>query len=90
MTTAMKDLVETTYCVPIIEKHSPITYSFISEIHWHDKTVMHSGDECIWRCVLKYAYIVEGKELVRKIKMLCQRCRYLAKHTIEVAMGPIS
>ena len=39
--------------------------------------------------VLKKAFIIEGRELVKKIKT-CQRCRYLAIRTIEVAMGPIS
>ena len=39
---------------------------------------------------MKYRYIVEGWELVKKIKRNCERCRYLAKPTIEISMGPIS
>ena len=90
MTDAMKDLSATTFCVPVIERHSPIAYSIINDIHWYDDTVKHSGNESVWRYVLKYAYIVEGKEIVKIVKKSCQRCRYLAKRTIEVAMGPIS
>ena len=90
MTSAMKDLTSTTFCVPVIDKYSPIAYSIVNDIHWNNKTVKHSGIDSVWRYVLKYVFIVEGRELVKKIKNSCQRCRYLAKRTIEVAMGPIS
>ena len=39
---------------------------------------------------MKTAFIIEGGELVKKIKKLCERCRYLEMKTIDVAMGPIS
>ena len=88
MTVAMKDLSATAFCIPIIEIHSPIAYSNVNDIHWYNNTVKHSGNESIWRYVLKYAYVIEGREIVKKIKKSCQRCRYLAKRTIEVAMRP--
>ena len=90
MTSVMKDLASTTFCVPIIDKFSPMAYSIVGKVHWYDKTVRYSGIETMWRYVLKKAFIIEGRELVKKIKKSCQRCRYLAKRTIEVAMGPIS
>ena len=90
MTDVMKDLVSSTFCVPVIEKHSPIAYSIVSEIHWHNKTVKHSGIESVWRYVLKHAFIIEGREIVKKVKKSCLRCRYLAKRTVEIAIGPIS
>ena len=90
MSAVMKDLSSTTFCVPVIDKHSPIAYSIISDIHWYDKTVKHRGIESVWRYVLKYAYVFEGRDVVKKIKKSCQRCRYLEKKTIEIAMGPIS
>ena len=40
--------------------------------------------------MLKCAYIIEGKELVRSFRRDCTRCRYLAKRTVDVVMGPIS
>ena len=89
MTSAMKDLASTTFCVPVIDKYSQIAYSIMNDIHWNNKTVKYSGIESVWRYVLKYAFVIEGRELIKKIKNSCQRCRYLAKRTIEVAMGPI-
>ena len=44
----------------------------------------------MWRFVLKIAYIVEGREIVKRVKKSCERCRYLAKKSIEVSMGAIS
>ena len=90
MTNAMKDLNIDTFCVPVIEKHSPLAYSIVNEVHWYNKTVMHCGIESIWRYVLKIAYIIEGRQIVKMIKRNCQRCRYLNKKTIDVMMGPVT
>ena len=90
MTKSMIDLSASTFCVPILDSHSPLAYSIIEDIHWHDKTVKHSGVESVWRSVLKVAYILDGKRIVKKVRKSCHRCRYLMKKSIEVAMGPIS
>ena len=86
----MKDLNSTTFCVPLVDNSSPIAYSIINEVHWHDDDVLHSGVETTWRYVLKCVYVVEGRNIVKKIRNTCQRCRYLARRALEVAMGPIS
>ena len=51
----MKDLSSIMFCVPVIDKHSPFTYSFVNDVHWFDKDVKHSGIETTWRQVLKTA-----------------------------------
>ena len=89
-TNVMSDLSTDTFCVPIIDKFSPLAYSMISEIHWHDPAVKHSGIESVWRYALKRAYIIEGRNIVKAVKKSCQRCRYLEKKRVEVAMGPLS
>ena len=90
MTKVMHDLCSTSFFVPIIDKHSPIAYSLVNEVHWHNETVRHRGVESVWRYVLKKVYIIEGRDIVKSIKKSCQRCRYLEKKTIDVLMGPIS
>ena len=90
LTEVMRDLSSCTFVVPLIDKHSPIAYSIINEVHWNDPVASHSGVETVLRYTMKYAYIIEGRELVRKIRKGCERCRYLAKRTIEVGMGPVS
>ena len=39
---------------------------------------------------MKYAYIVEGRELVKRLRKDCPRCRNLAKRKVDVIMGPVS
>ena len=90
MTEAMKDLTAITFCVPVLEKHSPIAYSIISEVHWHNQNAKHGGVETVLRYSNLTAYIIEGRELVKQIKRDCERCKILANRTIEVSMGPVS
>ena len=89
-TKAMKDLSSTTFCVPVVDKNSPVSYSIINDIHWNHPSAMHCGVETTWRHTLKVAFIIEGRALVKTIRKSCERCRYLIKKTIAVEMGPIS
>lgn len=90
MTEAMKDLSASTFCVPVVDRYSPLAYCIINEVHWYNSTVKHSGVESVWRFVLKKAFIIEGRSIVKWIRESCQRCRYLQRKNVEVAMGPIS
>ena len=65
-TEVMQDLSSSTFCVPLTDKHSPIAYSVINDVHWNDKTVRHTGVESTWRYVLKYMYVIDGRSLVKK------------------------
>ena len=85
----MKDLKKTSFCVPAVDKHSPVAYAIVSDIHWNHPDVKHSGIETTWREVLKKAFIIEGRDLVTRVKKACERCRFLYKRTVEVAMGPL-
>ena len=86
----MIDLTSTTFSVPLVDKMSPFAYALVNDVHWYSPVAKHSGNETVWRYVLKYAYIVDGKELVRSFRQDCTRCRYLAKRTVDVVMGPVS
>ena len=90
LTEAMIDLTSSTFFVPVIDKHSPLAYSIINDIHWNNDDVKHSGVDTVWREVLKTSYIIEGRSIVKKFRKMCERCRYLNKKTIQVMMGPIS
>ena len=77
MTDAMKDLSATSFCVPLIHKHSPLAYSIVNEIHWHSSVAQHSGIETVWRYVLQIAFIIGGRSVVKKVNLNCVRCRFL-------------
>ena len=84
----MKDLCQLTFCVPVIDKFSPLAFSIVNEVHWFD--VKHKGVETTWREVLKHAFIIEGRTIVKMFRKSCERCRFIEKKFIDVAMGPIS
>ena len=90
MSSTMKDLSATTFQVPLVYKHSPLAYSLVNEVHWYSMAAKHSGVETVWRYVLKTAYIIFGREVVKKIRINCERCRYLRKKVLDVEMGPVS
>ena len=86
----MLDLTASTFCVPVVDRHSPVAYAIVNEVHWYHSVAKHCGNETVWRYALKYAYILDGKELVRSFRKDCTRCRYLAKRSVDVVMGPVS
>ena len=86
----MKDLTTTSFCVPLSDKYSPIAFSLVNDIHWNHPTAQHCGVETVLRYVNQIMYIIEGRTLVRMIGQSCERCRYLNKKALEVAMGPVS
>ena len=84
------DLSTSSFCVPLVDKYSPIAYSIINEIHWYHDDAKHSGDDTVFRYVQQIAHIFDGRSLVTAIRHDCARCRFLRKRAIDVAMGPKS
>ena len=84
------DLTMASFCVPLIDKHSPFAYALINEVHWYDDDAKHSGNETSMRYVQQIAHIIEGRSIIKLFRNECPRCRYLKKKAIEVAMGPTS
>ena len=71
MTDIMQDLSSTTFCVPLIEKYSPLAYSIRNEVHWYHESAKHAGVETTLRYTMKYAFIMEGRNLVKQVKSNC-------------------
>ena len=88
-TSTMKDLSSTSFCVPVLERCSPIAYSIVMDVHWNLPNAKHAGIETTHRLVLQRVYIIEGRQLVKEIRDSCERCRYLMKRTVDIAMGPV-
>ena len=81
MSAIMKDLSLFNFCVSVICKHSPLEYSLNNEIQWHSHASKHSVVENVWKYVLKFGYIMQGRDLVKKIKTDCERYRCLRKQS---------
>jgi hypothetical protein len=82
------DLSKSTFCVPMVDHLSPIAYSIVNEVHWHNFDVKHCGVESILREVQRLVYVIGGRALVKNLKKGCAQCRILEKRLLEVSMGP--
>ena len=90
LTEVMKDLTNLNFCVPIIDKFSPIGFAIAYDIHWNHDVANHTGVETVLRYVFDKCYIIDARDIIRMIGKSCQRCRFLRKRSLEVAMGPVS
>ena len=83
------DLSCQTFWFPLVDKYSPFAYSIVNEIHWHNQEAKHTGVEKTLRYTMLYAYIIEGTDLITKVRKSCVKCRLLKEH-LKVIMGPVS
>ena len=68
MTNTMQESSAAIFCVPIVDKHSPLAHAIINDIHWNDKVAQHSGVETVWRHVFKKANIIKVAPLSKTSK----------------------
>ena len=48
-----------------------------------------SSVETVWRYVLKLRYIMQGRDLVKKVRKHCKRCRHFRRKAINIEIGPL-
>ena len=61
VTKTMKDLTASSFCVPLTDKHSPVAFSLVNDVHWNHPTARHCGVETVLRYVNQTMYIIEGR-----------------------------
>ena len=86
---AALDLCKTTFCVPLMDRYSPVAISLSLEVHWYHDDVRHRGVDTMCRQVDRVAHIIGGHSLMAFIKHGCKRCRFLELKSVEVVMGPV-
>ena len=59
-TEAMKDLSRRSFCVPVLDKDSPVACSIALEVHWNHPACKHSGVKTTLRFIMEKVYIIEG------------------------------
>jgi hypothetical protein len=87
MEEVMFDLSPVSFCKHIVDRHSPVAYAIMLEMHWKD--VNHLNSVTTYRESLGTAYIIRGRDLAKEIRETCNFCiRYKAR-MVEVEMGKI-
>ena len=89
MAQVIKDLQATTYCLTVIEK-CYLPYSTSNKVHWYNQNSEHAGIETALGYTMLIAYVIDGRELVKRIEKNFERCKILPKRTRKVSMGPVS
>ena len=73
--------------MPITDKHSPIAYAIVNDVHSHHPDVKNPGVGTTLRHVQLIAHVIGGLELVKSNGKNCTRCRPLNKNVVKVLMG---
>ena len=87
MEKVMFDLNPASFCKPVVDRHSPIAYSIMTETHWC--TANHFNASCTFRESLSVAYILGGRDLAQEIRNSCVFCRRFRAKLQEVEMGKV-
>jgi len=67
----MKVLSSKTVWVPVVDKTSLAAVALVNEVHWYHLTAKHFSVETTFRFVLKEAFILEGRALVKVVRKSC-------------------
>ena len=52
MTHIMIDLTSARFCVPLVDKESPLAFSIVNDEHWNHDSANHGGVETVLRYTL--------------------------------------
>jgi len=83
----MFDLNPVTFCRPMLDRYSPISYSIMLETHW--SKVHHLNGTTTYRESLETAFIIRGRELGQEIRENCNFCKRFKARLTEVEMGKV-
>jgi hypothetical protein len=86
MEKTMFDLNPTSFCKPVVERHSPIAFSILIENHWD---LHHASPAATYRESLGTAYIISGRALAQLIRNECPFCKRYRAKKLQVEMGKI-
>jgi hypothetical protein len=87
MEEVMFDIWPVSFCKPIVDRHSPVAYAIMLEMH--QTQVNHLNSITTYKESLDTAFIIQGRDLAKEIRETCNFCiRYKAR-MVEVEMGKI-
>ena len=76
MINVAKDLQQTSFFVPIIDKQSPLPYSIVNEIHWCNNISEHAGIETVLRRTLSILTSLKEERLSEKSRKIVTDADY--------------
>ena len=83
----MFDLHPGSFCVPVVDRFSPVAYSIMVEAHW--SLVNNLNATTTYRESLKKVFILKGRDLAKEVRDGCLFCRRFKAKLLQVEMGQI-
>lgn len=84
---AMLDVGPLTFCVPIVDRHSPVAYAVM--LYAHETLTHHGGINSTLRRSREIVFILRGMSLATEIKEACPFCRRYKQRMIQAEMGKL-
>lgn len=87
MENTMLDVDPYTFCKPLLERYSPVSYSLM--VWCHSSGAHHKNAVATLRESLDHAFIIGGRELAIQVRNTCIKCRRYKQKLVEVKMGGV-
>ena len=87
ITGAMLDLKPLSFCVPVLDRYSPVAYTIM--LHYHEQINHHGGIKSTYRRSLELCHILKGLALAEEVRLACVNCRRYKVRLLEAEMGKI-
>ena len=84
---AMLDLGPLTFCQPIIDRYSPVSYSIM--LHVHNSINHHGGARSTYRRSAELAHILKGSALSEEVWDSCPHCQRYKMRLLKAELGKI-
>ena len=84
---AMIDLGPLSFCQPVLDRYSPVSYAIM--MHIHQSINHHGGAKTTYRRSLEHAYVLKGLKLAEEIRDGCPHCQRYKARLVQAVMGKI-
>ena len=87
MANVMVDVGPLQFCVPILDRHSPVAYSIM--LYAHQELAHHRNVNTTLVESRQIAFVLSGRDLAKEIRAECVSCRRYKARVMEVEMAKI-
>jgi hypothetical protein len=84
---AMIDVGPLTFCNPVLDRYSPVSYSVM--LYIHEQANFHGGARSCYRRSREEVYILRGLLLAEEIREACVHCRRYKARLLQAELGKV-
>ena len=84
---AMLDLGPLSFCKPVLDRYSPVSYAIMLDVH--SRINHHGGSRSTYRRSGEVAHILKGLALSEEVRDACNHCKRYKARLLTAALGKI-